>query len=64
MKTKTEPIDDEAVACSTGMLVIAISILLTALSLLSSCNTTRGFGRDVETVGSKIEHAAARVSGN
>ncbi|MFC5454734.1 entericidin A/B family lipoprotein [Prosthecobacter fluviatilis] len=64
MKNNASSINDESIARSTGLSIIAISLLLLALSLLSSCNTTRGFGRDVEKVGSKIEHAAARASGN
>lgn len=64
MKTNITSIDDESIARGTGLSIIAISVLLMALSLLSSCNTTRGFGRDVETVGSKIEHAANKASGN
>lgn len=39
-------------------------ILLLAAALLSiagtSCNTARGFGRDVEHVGGHIEEAASR----
>jgi len=64
MKTNITSIDDESIARCTGSSIIALSVLLMALSLLSSCNTTRGFGRDVETVGSKIEHAATKASGN
>ncbi len=41
-----------------------IILLLLATALLSmvgtSCNTARGFGRDVEHVGGHIEEAASR----
>jgi len=39
---------------------IAILILASALvaAFGASCATTRGFGRDVETVGEKIERSA------
>lgn len=32
------------------------------LLTLASCNTTRGFGRDLQKVGTKIERAADRVN--
>lgn len=36
-------------------------IALTVMSvLLGSCRTTRGFGRDLQHLGSKIEHEAAK----
>lgn len=44
-----------------GSLLLALGLCLSALSLLSSCNTTRGFGRDVQIVGDKIERKAAQV---
>lgn len=44
-----------------GSLLLALGLCLTGLSLLSSCNTTRGFGRDVQIVGDRIERKAARV---
>jgi predicted small secreted protein len=37
---------------------VAISILVS----LTSCNTTRGFGRDLRKVGYEIEEAANRVN--
>jgi predicted small secreted protein len=39
---------------------LAILLLASALVALfgASCATTRGFGRDVETVGEKIEESA------
>ncbi len=38
-------------------------LLLTYLALLAGCNTVRGLGEDIETVGSKIEDAADRKGG-
>lgn len=40
----------------------SITIIATALLaiMLSSCRTMQGFGRDVQHVGSKIEHEAAK----
>jgi predicted small secreted protein len=40
---------------------LLIAMLLGSLTIgLSSCATARGFGRDVETAGEKIEEAATR----
>ncbi|MES2508011.1 MAG: entericidin A/B family lipoprotein [Verrucomicrobiota bacterium] len=36
-------------------------MLILTLSFLSSCNTTRGFGRDMQNVGNSIERQAAKV---
>jgi len=49
MKTNTAPV-----------LVATLAILM--MSLFTSCRTVRGFGRDVQHVGSKIESKAAQVS--
>lgn len=40
-----------------------ISLLLMALGL-AGCNTTRGFGQDVEAVGDTIEDSAEEASEN
>lgn len=39
-----------------------IAIIITSLLtiLLGNCRTMQGFGRDVQHVGSKIEHEAAK----
>ncbi|MEI7367780.1 entericidin A/B family lipoprotein [Pectobacterium colocasium] len=36
---------------------IVVALLVTAV--LSGCNTTRGFGQDVQKLGSTISHAAS-----
>jgi predicted small secreted protein len=36
---------------------LAIGLLLGAAVLLTACNTTRGIGRDVKSVGQAIEKA-------
>ncbi len=42
---------------------IVLSLKAGSLLLsLASCNTTRGFGRDLRKVGYKIEEAADRVN--
>lgn len=51
-------IQDEAVNRSVGWFVLVFGLAILMLSSLSSCNTTRGFGRDVQKVGNKIERAA------
>jgi predicted small secreted protein len=38
--------------------LVALGLGLFALMLFSGCNTARGFGRDVESAGAHIEHAA------
>jgi predicted small secreted protein len=39
-------------------LIVRLSALIAALSLLAACNTMQGFGKDVKKVGDKIENAA------
>ncbi|AUG99575.1 entericidin A/B family lipoprotein [Pectobacteriaceae bacterium CE70] len=39
------------------MKLLAVVLLMT--TTLSGCNTTRGFGQDVEKLGSKISHSAS-----
>ncbi len=56
---------DEATATKLGYFILSFGMLILTLSFLSSCNTTRGFGRDVQKVGNRIENRAAQVqSGN
>ena len=40
--------------------MIGLLVCLFALSGLSACNTVQGFGKDVKTVGEKMENAAAK----
>ncbi|MGV3661929.1 MAG: entericidin A/B family lipoprotein [Prosthecobacter sp.] len=57
--TTTAPaIQDETVNRSVGWFVLVFGLAILTLSSLSSCNTTRGFGRDVQKVGNKIQRAA------
>lgn len=58
--TSTQPpaIQDEAVARGVGWFILVIGLAILTLSSLTSCNTTRGLGRDVQKVGYKIERAA------
>ncbi len=63
MSTPSSPapgpaIQDEVVARRVGWFALVFGLVILTLSSLSSCNTTRGFGRDVQQVGSKIERAA------
>jgi entericidin B len=46
-------------------LILGFAFLATGAFALSatSCATTKGFGRDVEKVGNKIENAADRTGG-
>jgi len=46
---------------NVGYFALVFGLAVLTLSFLSSCNTTRGFGRDVQKVGSKIERQAAKV---
>lgn len=72
MKTNTEYTGEnfkensnETTARNLGYFIFSFGMLILTLSFLSSCNTTRGFGRDVQKVGNRIEHRAAQVqSGN
>lgn len=52
---------EETTAKKLGYFIFAFGMLVLTLSFLSSCNTTRGFGRDVQKVGSGIERQAAKV---
>lgn len=40
-------------------LTLAIGALLIVAGATTSCNTTKGFGRDVEKTGDKIQEAAS-----
>lgn len=56
---------EETTAKKLGYFVFAFGMFILTLSFLSSCNTTRGFGRDVQKVGNEIERGANKVqSGN
>ncbi len=39
-------------------IVVGIAVVILA-GATTSCNTTRGFGQDVERTGDRIEHAAS-----
>ncbi len=52
-------IQDEAVSRGVGWFILVFGFSILMLSSLASCNTTRGFGRDVQKVGNKIERVAA-----
>jgi len=51
----------EAKTHKIGYFLLTFSFVILTLSFLSSCNTTRGLGRDVQTVGNTIERQAAKV---
>lgn len=47
---------------NTTILRPALAMLLAAVGLfLTSCSTTKGFGRDLQKVGGKIENKADQV---
>lgn len=50
---------DEAIARNVGYFTLIFGFVILTMSFLSSCNTTRGLGRDVQKVGNKIESAAS-----
>lgn len=52
---------EEKTAKRLGYFIFTFGMVILTLSFLSSCNTTRGFGRDVQKVGNKIEREADRV---
>ena len=62
MNTPPASQSEEVVARNVGYFTLIFGFLILTLSFLSSCNTTRGFGRDVQKVGSKIETTANRAS--
>jgi predicted small secreted protein len=57
MNTKTE----ELIARRVGFFTLILGTVVLTTSFLSSCNTTRGFGRDVQRAGGHIEEGANRV---
>ncbi|HYF37068.1 MAG TPA: entericidin A/B family lipoprotein [Prosthecobacter sp.] len=57
MNTNTE----EIIARRVGFFTLILGLMVLATSFLSSCNTTRGFGRDVQRAGDRIEEGATRV---
>lgn len=52
---------DENTARRMGYFFFAFGMFILTLSFLTSCNTTRGFGRDVQHVGHSIERQATKV---
>ncbi|MEN3942223.1 entericidin A/B family lipoprotein [Prosthecobacter sp. SYSU 5D2] len=52
---------EENTARNLGYFIFVFGMFILTMSFLSSCNTTRGFGRDVQKVGNTIEQEAARV---
>lgn len=57
MNTTTE----EHTARNVGYFTLVLGFMILTLSCLSSCNTTRGLGRDVQHAGSHIEDGATKV---
>lgn len=55
----TPGIQDEVIARGVGWFVLVLGLTILTLSSLVSCNTTRGFGRDMQRVGNTIERTAA-----
>lgn len=55
---------EEALARRLGYFIFSFGMAVLMMSFLSSCNTTRGFGRDVQKVGNRIEYRAAQVQSN
>ncbi len=43
--------------------LIAIGLAGAGIALSSSCNTTRGFGEDLQKVGEKVEERAESTGG-
>ena len=56
-----ETTQEETIARKLGYFIFGFGMFILTLSFLSSCNTTRGLGRDVQKVGSTIEQQAAAV---
>jgi entericidin A len=52
---------EEKTARNVGYFTLILGFTILTLSFLSSCNTTRGFGRDVQHVGGHIESGANKV---
>ncbi len=57
----TAPTSEETVAKKIGFFVLTLGMFVLTLSFLSSCNTTRGFGQDVQNAGNAIQREANRV---
>ncbi|SKA77250.1 Predicted small secreted protein [Prosthecobacter debontii] len=60
----TSASQDETIAQKLALFVFVFGMLILTTSFLSSCNTTRGLGRDVQKVGNTIERGADRVQAN
>lgn len=56
-----ETTQEETIARKLGYFIFAFGMFILTMSFLSSCNTTRGLGRDVQKVGTTIEQQAAAV---
>jgi len=56
-----EATQEETFARKLGYFIFAFGMFILTMSFLSSCNTTRGLGRDVQKVGNTIEQQAAAV---
>ncbi len=61
MNATPQTSNDEVTARSVGYITLILGFAILTTSILSSCNTTRGFGRDVKKVGSQIEKGANHV---
>ncbi|WP_146850277.1 entericidin A/B family lipoprotein [Brevifollis gellanilyticus] len=59
MNTPPTAAQDEVISRNVGYFTLILGFVVLTLSFLSSCNTTRGFGRDVQRVGHKIEATAS-----
>lgn len=57
-------IQEDTVAKKLACFIFVFGMLILTTSFLSSCNTTRGLGRDVQKVGNSIERGADRVQSN
>lgn len=57
MNTHTE----ETTSRNVGYFTLLFGFAILTISFLSSCNTTRGLGRDVQKVGNTIERTAYKV---
>jgi predicted small secreted protein len=53
--------NEETAARHLGYFIFVFGMFVLTMSFLSSCNTTRGLGRDVQKVGNAIEYEAARI---
>jgi entericidin A len=40
--------------------IITLMLLVASMSVLTACNTVQGFGKDVQTVGEKMQDASKK----